>query len=81
MWFDDLYRPGDTGKEKFDPKVWERGLKEWDSCFNPHELKVLADFDQVFRSVNDDTLTMKWSEWENEFPNMAKSKRCGTSCA
>ena len=42
MWFDDLYRPGDSGKELFDPKVWERGLKEWEILFYRQRAKGIG---------------------------------------
>ena len=65
LWFDDLYFPGGTWPEMYNPGVWERGLREWKACFTDHEFKVLAEFHEVFKAEVD-TISTKWSEWEQD---------------
>jgi hypothetical protein len=68
MWFDDLYRPGEKHQELqelYNPRAWERGLREWRACFTDDELNVLAEFHSAFDAEND-ALPMDWPNWDQD---------------
>jgi hypothetical protein len=63
MWFDDFYFPGQSRPSQYPIDTWERGQREWKSCFTEHELRVLATFHEVFASEIDELpVTGKWQE-------------------
>ena len=51
MWFDDLYVPADDPK-KYNPGVFERGLKDFESCFSQKELEAMRVFHKYFDSIH-----------------------------
>lgn len=50
LWFDDLYFPGQTPPAGYPVETWIRGQQEWKACFNDDELKILAEFHEMFAS-------------------------------
>ncbi len=65
MWFDDLYYPGSAHPEQFNPGVWDRGLRDWQTEFTVEELNVLAEFHQVLDSEFE-ALPAGWPDWDND---------------
>jgi hypothetical protein len=51
MWFDDLYFPNFTSKG-FNPGVFEKGLKGFESCFSTKELEAMRVFHEYFDSIH-----------------------------
>ncbi len=51
-WFDDLYFPADD-PSIYNPGVYEKGLKEFESCFLKNELLALQSFHDYFSSIVD----------------------------
>ncbi|MGH9786683.1 MAG: hypothetical protein ACRD88_21145 [Terriglobia bacterium] len=47
LWFDDLYLPGHD-PAPYTPEVWNRGIKEFNSCFHREELEALERFHELF---------------------------------
>ncbi len=52
-WFDDLYLPADD-PSIYNPGVFDKGVKEFESCFSKKELLVLQTFHDYFSSVVED---------------------------
>jgi hypothetical protein len=50
LWFDDLYAPADNPKI-YNPGVFEKGLKDFESCFSQKELEAMRTFHNYFNSV------------------------------
>ena len=63
LWFDDLYFPDQICPRGYSREVWERGLREWKSCFTDGELRILARFHDKYASVVD-ALPTNWPGWE-----------------
>ncbi len=72
QWFDDFYLPC-RNSEGFSSDVWEKCLKEWKSCFNETELKLLAKFHELFENVCGD-LPLDPLEFANDVKWQALSK-------
>jgi hypothetical protein len=51
-WFDDFYAPADN-PALYNPGVYERGLREWQSCFSTAELAAMAEFHAFFESIEE----------------------------
>jgi hypothetical protein len=51
MWFDDLYFPA-FNRNVFNPGVFEKGLKDFDSCFSAKELEAMRVFHEYFDSIH-----------------------------
>ncbi len=62
-WFDDLYFPCQTPPENYSKDSWERGQREWRSCFAEAELSALSRFHERF-NVEVDSLPTDWPGWE-----------------
>src|SRR5271170_4468169 len=52
LWFDDLYFPNFNPKI-YNPSVFEKGLKDFESCFSKNELEAMRMFHNYFNSVAD----------------------------
>ena len=50
MWFDDFYLPADD-PELFNPGVFDKSLKEFNSCFTKNELEALKIFHEYFELI------------------------------
>ncbi len=55
-WFDDLYLPADDPNH-YNPGVYEKGVKDFESCFSQKELIALQSFHEYFSSVVEDLNT------------------------
>lgn len=63
IWFDDLYFPGQSRPSEYPAETWERGQREWKSCFADHELRALATFHEVFASESETLpVTGEWRQ-------------------
>ncbi len=70
-WFDDLYVPADD-PNLYNPGVFEKGLREFESCFSKVELAALKKFHEYFVSIVNDIdvslpfdVIQKDSKWVN----------------
>jgi hypothetical protein len=68
LWFDDLYAPADNPKI-YNPGVFEKGLKDFESCFSQKELEAMRVFRNYFDSVADKIDTDKSFEEIQKDPN------------
>jgi hypothetical protein len=71
LWFDDLYAPADDQK-KYNPGVFEKGLKDFESYFSQNELETMRTFHNYFNSVVDKIDTDKSFEEIQKDPNWIK---------
>lgn len=52
VWFDDFYAPADD-QSLYNPGVYEKGLREWRSCFSAAELAAMAEFHAFVESIEE----------------------------
>ena len=59
-WFNDLYFPCHDSSG-FNEGVWEKGQRDWRSCFSDNELALLAhyhdEFEKVVNKLSDDPIS------------------------
>lgn len=66
LWFDDLYMPCDD-PGVYGPGVYEKGLKEFESCFSDEELKAMAQYHSYFSSMAGSfNIDREWGEIQND---------------
>lgn len=66
LWFDDLYVPCDD-PSIYNPDVYEKGLKEFESCFSKEELEAMARYHRYFASIsNEFNIDREWSEIQRD---------------
>ena len=71
MWFDDLYFPS-FNPTIFNAGVFEKGLKDFESCFSPKELEAMPAFHKYFESIHDKIDIEKPLEEIQKDPNRIK---------
>jgi hypothetical protein len=66
MWFDDLYFPAHTRPQGMSIEVFEKGQREWKSCFSNPELEALAKFHTVFEREKPKLSMEQPSVWRSD---------------
>ena len=66
LWFDDLYVLCHD-PSIYNPGVYEKGLKEFESCFSNEELEAMARYHKYFGSIADDfNIDREWNEIQRD---------------